>query len=618
MIKLNNMINALPRKGKKKKMKNLKIRIKLVGSFMLVTVLVLVIGGLGLLSTEKLTKDLSYLGVNRINDLKSLGDLNINRMAIRAQTLDVYDVFNQNDPKAHLEDIKKQRKASWDKIDESWKLFTSIPRSSKRGQDLLEKTTKDYEAWRAIYVDLDNLIEKIRLSEDQTIRAKLYADYRETVERMLPISESFGHNVEYLSDNNKTITASLVENDIRYGKNIYKIYVIALIICFVLSISLGLMISNDLVTTIKYCVDFTKSLAEGDFSNDVLPIFTRRKDEIGDLSRAFDTMVNNIRGLVKNTIHNAGTVASSATELSAVSAQTMQNIETMSERTTLITRASEESSSNTVSVAANMEEAVTNLTSVASATEEMSSTIAEIATFSEKARTISSNATKQATAISALMQQLGQAAQDIGKVTETITDISSQTNLLALNATIEAARAGSAGKGFAVVANEIKELAKQTASATEDIKGKISSVQTSAGGAISDIEAITTVISEVGDIVSSIATAIEEQSAVTRDLAGNIAQATMGVQTANVSIAETASVSRTISEDIASIDIAVSEIRTGGEQVEQSSVELSRLSERLREEIGKFRVERGNTINESMFQEPEIFTKTSYKKKKAA
>jgi methyl-accepting chemotaxis protein len=612
------MINALPRKGKKKKMKNLKIRIKLVGSFMLVTVLVLVIGGLGLLSTEKLTKDLSYLGVNRINDLKSLGDLNINRMAIRAQTLDVYDVFNQNDPKAHHEDIKKQRKASWDKIDESWKLFTSIPRSSKRGQDLLEKTTKDYEAWRAIYVDLDNLIEKIRLSEDQTIRAKLYADYRETVERMLPISESFGHNVEYLSDNNKTITASLVENDIRYGKNIYKIYVIALIICFVLSISLGLMISNDLVTTIKYCVDFTKSLAEGDFSNDFLPIFTRRKDEIGDLSRAFDTMVNNIRGLVKNTIHNAGTVASSATELSAVSAQTMQNIETMSERTTLITRASEESSSNTVSVAANMEEAVTNLTSVASATEEMSSTIAEIATFSEKARTISSNATKQATAISALMQQLGQAAQDIGKVTETITDISSQTNLLALNATIEAARAGSAGKGFAVVANEIKELAKQTASATEDIKGKISSVQTSAGGAISDIEAITTVISEVGDIVSSIATAIEEQSAVTRDLAGNIAQATMGVQTANVSIAETASVSRTISEDIASIDIAVSEIRTGGEQVEQSSVELSRLSERLREEIGKFRVERGNTINESMFQEPEIFTKTSYKKKKAA
>jgi methyl-accepting chemotaxis protein len=244
-----------------------------------------------------------------------------------------------------------------------------------------------------------------------------------------------------------------------------------------------------------------------------------------------------------------------------------------------------------------MEEAVTNLTSVASATEEMSSTIAEIAPLSEKARSISLSASDQANAISTLMQQLGHAALEIGKVTETITDISSQTNLLALNATIEAARAGSAGKGFAVVANEIKELAKQTAAATEDIKAKIGSVQSSTNSAISDINSITSVISEVGDIVASIATAIEEQSAVTRDVAGNIAQATMGVQAANESVAQTASVSRSMAQDIAGIDLATTEIRSGGEQVEQSSIELSRLAEKLRALVGQFIIDTNKVHN---------------------
>src|SRR3954451_2927057 len=116
------------------------------------------------------------------------------------------------------------------------------------------------------------------------------------------------------------------------------------------------------------------------------------------------------------------------------------------------------------------------------------------------------------------MNQLGAAAMEIGKVTETITEISSQTNLLALNAAIEAARAGSAGKGFAVVANEIKELAQQTATATEDIKGRIGGVQSSAATGIGEIERVSQVIREVSDIVASIAAAIEEQSTVTRDI----------------------------------------------------------------------------------------------------
>ena len=141
---------------------------------------------------------------------------------------------------------------------------------------------------------------------------------------------------------------------------------------------------------------------------------------------------------------------------------------------------------------------------------------------------------------------------------------------------------GSAGKGFAVVANEIKELARQTAEATEDIKARIAGVQTSSGTAIADIDQITAVIKEVGDIVSGIAAAIEEQATVTKDVAGNIAQASTGVRDANEHIAQTAEVSKTIARDIAGINGAVSDIRHGGEQVQISAVELSKLAEQLK------------------------------------
>jgi methyl-accepting chemotaxis protein len=188
------------------------------------------------------------------------------------------------------------------------------------------------------------------------------------------------------------------------------------------------------------------------------------------------------------------------------------------------------------------------------------------------------------------MQKLGLAAQEIGQVTETITNISAQTNLLALNATIEAARAGAAGKGFAVVANEIKELARQTAEATEDIKTRVAGVQSSAGMAITDIDQITSVIKDVGSIVSSIAAAIEEQAAVTKDVAGNIAQASAGVRDANSHIAQTAEVSKSIARDIAGVNADVADIRRGGEQVQVSAVELSRLAEQLKTQVSQFRM----------------------------
>ncbi len=180
-----------------------------------------------------------------------------------------------------------------------------------------------------------------------------------------------------------------------------------------------------------------------------------------------------------------------------------------------------------------LQQATTNLTSVASATEEMSATITDIAGNSEKARGISSDAATQMQAISKIIKDLGMIVQAVGSVTDTISGISAQTNLLALNATIEAARAGASGKGFAVVASEIKTLSQQTATATHDIKLKIEGIQQSTGNAIHEIDQITEVVKEVGNLVGSIASAIEEQATATRDVASNIMLASKGVTQVN-------------------------------------------------------------------------------------
>jgi methyl-accepting chemotaxis protein len=315
-----------------------------------------------------------------------------------------------------------------------------------------------------------------------------------------------------------------------------------------------------------------------------------RHDEVGEIAGSFNVFVEKIQNIVRMISANAASLTVSSKELSTVSGQVASGAKEIAGRATQVAGAAEEASSTTASVAHGMEQSSTRIESVAAATEQMSATVADVAGNTARARAISEQAVSQAQTISEQMQKLGQAAQEIGQVTETINNISAQTNLLALNATIEAARAGTAGKGFAVVANEIKELARQTAEATEDIKARIAGIQGSTGTAVNDIGQIAAVINDVGSIVASIAAAIEEQAAVTKDVAGNIAQASTGVRDANERVSQTAEVSKTIARDIASVNTAVADIRQGGEHVQVSAAALSKLAEQLNSHVAQFRI----------------------------
>jgi methyl-accepting chemotaxis protein len=358
----------------------------------------------------------------------------------------------------------------------------------------------------------------------------------------------------------------------------------------VISMALGTLIGRGVAKALDVAVAHLDRVADGDVSHTVPEEYIQRKDEIGSLARAVQTMSSSLSLVLKNITSNIHVVSSSATELSTNSGQMTENSRHASDRAHSVAAAAEQMSANVTSVAAGMEQTATNLSHVATSTQQMTATIGEIASNSEKARRITEDAARQAAQITEQMNHLGAAAREIGKVTETITEISSQTNLLALNAAIEAARAGSAGKGFAVVANEIKELAQQTAAATEDIKTRVGGVQTSTAAGISEIDRVSHVIHEVREIVATIAAAIEEQATVTRDISSNIAEASTGVRDANVRVVEASQATLAIAKEIVAVDKAAGAWAEGSEHVRSSAGDLSRVAEELQTAVARFRV----------------------------
>ena len=256
---------------------------------------------------------------------------------------------------------------------------------------------------------------------------------------------------------------------------------------------------------------------------------------------------------------NAQALASAAEELTATSQQMSSN--------------SEETATQSNVVAAASEQVSKNVATVATSAEEMSASVKEIAKNANEAAKVATAAVKVAEETNITVTKLGVSSIEIGKVIKVITSIAQQTNLLALNATIEAARAGEAGKGFAVVANEVKELAKQTAAATEDISQKIEAIQADTKGAVTSISQIGKVIAQINDISNTIASAVEEQSATTNEIARNATEAAKG--------------SSEISKNITQVSEAAKSTTEGANNTLTAATELAKLAGDLKGIVAK-------------------------------
>lgn len=368
-----------------------------------------------------------------------------------------------------------------------------------------------------------------------------------------------------------------------------RMLILVSIICILILLPITAVFSTSMTKPISKVADGLKDVAEGE-GDLTARLKVKSKDEVGELAYWFNTFIEKLHRMIRNIAGNADTLNESSSELSELSEQMSEGAEQMSSKANTVATSGEEMSSNMESMAAAMEEATTNLSVVATSAEQMTSTINEIARNSENARTITGEAVSGAENVSDKVDELGKAAQEIGKVTETITEISEQTNLLALNATIEAARAGEAGKGFAVVANEIKELAKQTAEATQEIKERIEGIQNSTSGTISEIGRILKIINNVNEIVSTIATAVEEQSVTTKEIANSVIQASRGIQEVNENVAQSSTVSTGIAKEISEVNQTTSEISNSSSQIRLNAKELSRLATELKDLVSQFKV----------------------------
>ena len=351
----------------------------------------------------------------------------------------------------------------------------------------------------------------------------------------------------------------------------------------------SIVLASLIVKPIRQTTEMLKDIArgEGDLTKRLV---VTTKDEVGELGKWFNTFIEKIHSIITEIAENSKVLTSSASELAATADVIAANTEEMTTQANTVAAASEESSSNIQSISASAEEMSTSMNVVAAAIEELSAAIKEVAVSCQKESAIAEKANEEAEATSATMGELGKAANAIGSIVDVIQQIAAQTNLLALNATIEAASAGDAGKGFAVVANEVKELAKQTSTATEGIRKQVEEMQKNSNNAIHAIHSIGRTIQEINSISHGIVVSVEQQNGAVGEIAMNVSGVNEAAQDVTRNVSESAHALDEVSRTIVEVNSAATDTSNGIQQVNVSIEELAKLAVQLNSIVGQFKI----------------------------
>lgn len=399
--------------------------------------------------------------------------------------------------------------------------------------------------------------------EEQVIRPLLRGD-KKTAEAAVPgLIQLYATQNSAISEANRLLDEQIKQKTENSESSVRSSMLMLLGVAIAIGALVGLLsafIARGILGPLNKTMHVLQALADGDLRNTVQ---VESSDEIGAMGQGLNQAIRGMAETVEAITSTAEQMASASEELSSTSQQMSAN--------------AEETSTQANVVSASAGQVNKNLQTVATGSEEMGASIKEIAKNAHESAKVATEAVRVADETNQTVSKLGTSSTEIGQVIKVITSIAQQTNLLALNATIEAARAGEAGKGFAVVANEVKELAKQTADATEDISQKIEAIQGDTKGAVTAINQISEVIRQVNDISNTIATAVEEQNATTNEMSRNVNEAARG--------------SEEITKNIAGVAEAAQNTSHAANDSQKASQALAEMATQLRQLVERFKVE---------------------------
>jgi len=552
----------------------MKITMKLGLGFAAVLALVLILGVFSLIELSKTNGNTVEIATNWLPSVRTIAELRFDAAALRRDTL---NYIIATDKKPHYEEKMKGELNTVADDEKKYEPLISSDEERKLYQQFRDQWDK-YMAVNARVVELAR--------QNKNAEAIILAQSEG--------SQLFEAAAKYLQEdvelNNKGATDAASQAAAAYSSSRYWVFgllagVIVIGVVIALSMTQALtaaanreklaadevalgaererLAAQELGQKVDSILTVVSAAGQGDLTQQIT---VGGSDAIGQMGEGLGKFFADLRKSIGSIGASSMNLASASEELTTVSQQMSANAEETSAQTKVVSNATLQVSQN--------------LQTVATGAEEMGASIKEIAKNATEAAKIANSAVRAAETANATVFKLGESSAEIGQVIKVITSIAQQTNLLALNATIEAARAGEAGKGFAVVANEVKELAKKTAKATEDISRKIETIQVDAKAAVDSIGSISEVINQINGISNTIATAVEEQNATTNEMARNVSEAAHGSGEITSNIAGVAEAAESTSR-------GATDTQKAAQQLVETSVELRRLVEQFKIDDGR-------------------------------
>ncbi|GAA3277393.1 methyl-accepting chemotaxis protein [Dactylosporangium vinaceum] len=503
----------------------------------------IVVGVVGLLGLAGASAAASHIYTSNVASVNAVGDL---RAAVTQARLDLTNQVLTQDPAA----VATYEQAFTADLQAFGSAMTAYRGSQPAGDP---KTIDDLQTrWDAYRTIVDTKLTPLRKAGDLT----QWQQVRNS--DVVPLMKAVGQDLDTLhtaETNDAAKSAAAATSGYHTSRTVS---IVVMVVGLLLALTLGLYVARGVVGALARIERVCQALADGDLTQ---TSGLTSSDEPGRMGRALDTAIDKMRRTMATISEAASSLAGASQQMSAVSLQ--------------IASSAEEASAQAQAVSSAAEEVSRSVDTVSAGAEEMGASIREISHNAAEAAQVAVEAVNTAAQTTATMQQLGESSAQIGNVVAVISSIAAQTNLLALNATIEAARAGETGKGFAVVANEVKDLAQETAKATEDIARRVEAIQADTGGAVTAIEEVTNVISRISDYQTTIASAVEQQTATTAEMSRSVTEAAAGTGQIAANITGVAEAATSTSHSVT--------------ESQQSAADLARMSTELSTLVGNFR-----------------------------